>query len=227
MSPRTKPKRAYHHGDLRRVLLEASVSLIGEGGVGALSMREVARRAGVTHGAPYHHFPDRAAILAAIAEEGFRALARMLRSSIDAIPDSQPRRRFEAAGEAYIRFATANPAQFRVMFRPELTDPDSHPSIEAAAFEAFEILVACVTALQAAGQAPPGDPLPLVLLGWSTAHGFAALSVDGAISRPGGFLCRPTEEWMTSVCGALGRLFESAGQDGPSREPRKRRRRPT
>ena len=106
MSKRT----AYHHGDLRRALLEASLALIDESGIGALSLREAARKAGVSHNAPYHHFKDRGSLLAALAEEGFAQLAADMTAARAAAPDA--RTRLEACGQAYVRFALNSPARF-------------------------------------------------------------------------------------------------------------------
>ncbi len=167
-------------GDPRRLLLDASLALIAEGGVGSLSLREVARRAGVTHGAPYHHFTDRGAILAAIAQEGFGLLEATMRAAIAAASHDEIAR-FEACGRGYVAFAAEHTAHFRVMFRPELTDAASHPEVDRAASGAFHVLVERVAACQAAGIARDLDPLPLVLTGWSTAHGLAALCIDGPL----------------------------------------------
>src|SRR5205809_439421 len=119
MLPGMSARASYHHGDLRRTLIDASLALVEEEGIGALSLREVARKAGVTHNAPYHHFPDRGALLAAIAEEGFGRLAQETAAARAAVPDD-PLARLTACGQAYVRFAIASPAHFRVMFRPEL-----------------------------------------------------------------------------------------------------------
>lgn len=116
MPPR---KAAYHHGDLRRELLDASLSLIEEQGLAGLSMREVARRAGVTHQAPYHHFSDRAAILGALSEEGFALLLGSMQEE-QARAKKSAGARLEAAGLGYVKFALAHPAHFRLMSRPEL-----------------------------------------------------------------------------------------------------------
>lgn len=175
-------KTHYHHGDLRRAVLDASLALVDEEGVGALSMREVARRAGVSHGAPYHHFPDRAAILAAIAADGFELLGRELLAARDGAggaPDAQ----FRACGVAYFDFALRHPSHFRVMFRPELSVPEQYPAVDQASAAAFQILVEVVRDCQAAGLAPDGDPLPLAVTGWSSAHGLAALWLDGPLAR--------------------------------------------
>src|SRR5690242_4627498 len=113
-----KKKRAYHHGDLRRTLLEASLELIAESGLDALSLREVARRAGVSPGAPYHHFESREQLLTALAVDGFALLGEAMRSARDAAGAEDVIERFGAIGEAYVRFALAHPAHFRLMFRP-------------------------------------------------------------------------------------------------------------
>src|SRR5208283_3866303 len=115
--PPSRPK------DLRRAVLDVSLALVEEGGVGALSMREVARRARVTHGAPFHYFPDRAAILADLAEEGFSLLTSEMTLGMKDQPEGSVAR-FEACGLSYFRFETGHPAYMRIMFRPELAKLD-------------------------------------------------------------------------------------------------------
>lgn len=151
-------------------------------GVGSLSMRELARRAGVSHGAPYHHFPDRESLLAAIAEDGYRLLAQTMARAL-AAAGADPRARFEASGRAYVEFALAHKAHFRIMYRPELMDPASHPAVDAASQAALQVLVAIVHDCQDAGLARGVDAMHLVLTAWSTAHGFASLAVDGPLAR--------------------------------------------
>jgi AcrR family transcriptional regulator len=145
-------------------------------------MREVARRANVTHGAPYHHFADRGAILAAIAEEGFTLLAAAMKEQMEAEPAGSIAR-FEAAGRAYVRFALGHVAHMRVMFRPELTCPEEHPGVDERAADAMGLVFACVVACQRAGTIAEGDPTPLVLASWATAHGLASLWIDGPLPR--------------------------------------------
>ena len=204
------PKRPrYHHGDLRRVVLDASLALIAEEGVAALSLREVARRAGVTHGAPYHHFADRGAILAAIAEEGFALLRGEMLAQIEAA-GPLARDRFEACGRGYFGFAVAHPAHFRVMFRPELSDPASHPAVDRAASAALQVLVDVVADGKARGAAPLVDPLALVVTGWSSAHGLAALWIDGPLSRGMSGLPANPLEMAIMVSRTLGVLFAAA-----------------
>src|SRR5262245_16937436 len=110
--------------DLRRTVLDASLDLIAEQGLAALSMREVARRAGVSHQAPYHHFQDREGILAAIALEGFTRLHEAMRRA--AAQHTDPVERLNAIGGAYLTFASHNPGHFKIMFRSELVGVDRH-----------------------------------------------------------------------------------------------------
>jgi AcrR family transcriptional regulator len=168
--------------DLRRAVLDASLALVEEGGVGALSMREVARRANVTHGAPYHHFADRAAILADLAAEGFALLSQEMTAGMKKEPPGTLAR-FEACGLAYFRFAVRHPAYMRIMFRPELAKPSDHPAIDVAAAGAMRVLVECITACQESGVMPGGDATPIALTSWAAIHGLATLWLDGPLCR--------------------------------------------
>lgn len=166
---------------LRQRILDASVSLIEKEGLVALSLREVARRAGVSHQAPYHHFPDREAILAAIAEEGFTELkARIERSQRAA---RTPGERMAACGEQYVRFACEHPAHFRVMFRPELVDVGRFASLECQADGAFAQLVRLVDGVIADGLADPAERDAVVSFAWSLSHGLASLLLDGPLAK--------------------------------------------
>ena len=177
---RAKRKADYHHGNLRRALIDAAVSAIAKRGVDALNLRQLAARAGVTPGAPYHHFTDREELLAAIAEEGFGRLGAELIAGRDAAGD-EASARLEALGRAYINFAISCPGYFRVMFHGD--GKSSGPS--APGLRAFHLLRDAVLACQEAGTAPAGDPSALVLTAWSAVHGFATLWVDGALPFEG------------------------------------------
>ena len=177
---RAKRKADYHHGNLRRALIDAAVSAIAKHGVDALNLRQLAARAGVTPGAPYHHFTDREELLAAIAEEGFGRLGAELIAGRDAAGD-EASARLEALGRAYINFAISCPGYFRVMFHGD--GKSSGPS--APGLRAFHLLRDAVLACQEARTAPAGDPSALVLTAWSAVHGFATLWVDGALPFEG------------------------------------------
>jgi len=133
----------YHHGDLRRALLDAALAVLTEADSRALTLREVARRAGVTHAAPYRHFTDKEALLAAVAEEGFHTLSEAMREAMGRAGDD-PVERLEALGVGYVRFALAHPAHFEVMFGPELSWDREVCTLQSAADATFALLLQSV-----------------------------------------------------------------------------------
>ncbi|MER5550171.1 TetR/AcrR family transcriptional regulator [Streptomyces sp. NPDC002793] len=162
-------ERTYHHGDLRRAVLTAALGVITADGPDALSLRDLARRAGVSHAAPAHHFKDRTGLLTAVAAEGYALFA----DALAAAPDLQER------GVAYVRFAAAHPAHFQVMFRPELHRADD-PALLAAKARATEALRAGVSGLPDAAR---GEDSRLTgVAAWSLAHGFATLLLSGNLT---------------------------------------------
>ncbi|MCA9708300.1 MAG: TetR/AcrR family transcriptional regulator [Myxococcales bacterium] len=135
MGRSTKAGDGYHHGDLRAALLQAAVALIAEHGVTKLSLRECARRAGVSHAAPYRHFPSKDALLVAIAEEGFGWLYQAGRRAMEGLVD--PRERLDAYGVAYVRFAIEHPVHLRTMFTVRL-DPSLAADVGRDAFDLLQ-----------------------------------------------------------------------------------------
>src|SRR5262245_49026880 len=138
-------KRRYHHGDLRAAMIQAALRLIVAKGPRGFSLREAARLVGVTHPAAYRHFPNKAALLAAVAEQAFRALKATMDRACARTTD--PLARFQQAGIAYVRFAVAHPAHFRVMFSAEAMATHS-ASLQQAKDEAFDLVVARIVACQ-------------------------------------------------------------------------------
>lgn len=177
-NPKSDPKASsrYHHGDLRRSLIEAALELLEQEGAEQLSLRGVARRAGVSHTAPYHHFADRGALVAALAEEGFKGLADAIEKRTMQITDS--RSRLVEAGTAYVLFALRHPARFRLMFSPELAG-NRPASLEQVASATFAILLGAIERYQEQGQVRPGDPRGYARAAWATVHGLAMLLLDG------------------------------------------------
>jgi AcrR family transcriptional regulator len=173
------PERPYHHGNLKPALLKAAVGLIAEVGPAAFTLREVARRAGISHNAPYRHFKEKDELLAAVAAEGFERLANALSKPEKGSRTSGPNpalRRFLAAGKAYVRFALDSPEHLLVMFDWPLV-PDHYPDLSASAQRAFSILVGFVEAAQREGSLPSGDPIAAACIAWSLVHGVAKLAV--------------------------------------------------
>ncbi|WP_406371307.1 TetR/AcrR family transcriptional regulator [Streptomyces sp. NBC_01550] len=187
--------RTYHHGDLRRAVLTAALDVIRTEGPGALSLRDLARRAGVSHAAPAHHFKDRTGLLTAIAAEGYALFADALADA----PDLRER------GVRYVRFATGHPAHFQVMFQPELHRPDD-PELLAAKARAAQALRTGVTGLPVEGRGD--DPRLAGIAAWSLAHGYATLLLSGNLNDPLGD--RNAEEVFRSLTGLLFRTPESS-----------------
>ena len=166
--------KTYHHGDLRAALIKGALELIREKGAEGLTLREVTRRANVSHTAPYRHFRDKEDLTAAIAEEGFGILAREMQKANE--EKGPARKRLIAGGRGYVAFALKRPEHFKVMFAADL-DAKRHPDARKAADEAFAGLVALVTACQEAGQMRKGQALPLARICWSQVHGIAGLAI--------------------------------------------------
>jgi AcrR family transcriptional regulator len=169
--------RPYHHGNLKQALLEAAVELIAETGPRGFTLREAARRAGVSHNAPYRHFRDRDDLLAAVATDGFDRLTRaMARGG----PKRSPLDRLRRGGLAYVDFALRWPQHFAAMFDAPWNQPD-YPECAAAAQRCFQTLLGFVRDCQAANQMPAGDPERLAYQAWSLVHGIAKLANAGQL----------------------------------------------
>lgn len=178
--PRTtaSPPKPYHHGDLAEALLAAAGELLAEQGPEGFSLRECARRAGVSHAAPAHHFGDARGLLTAYAARGFEALTHKLRRV--AARHAWPGERLQALGEAYVGFALEHPARYQLMFRSGQTDPAA-PELQDAARGAWGELAQAVAA---ARDAPPARDSsdPHTALAWATVHGLALLLIDGRMA---------------------------------------------
>ncbi|MFL5863509.1 MAG: TetR/AcrR family transcriptional regulator [Solirubrobacteraceae bacterium] len=173
-------ERPYHHGNLRSALLAAAERTVRERGVQDLSLRELAREVGVSHGAPRRHFPDRQALLDAVAESGFARLGTELRAAVDRAGDDFPER-LKATAAAYIHFATADPAMLELMFTGK--HRDGAAALEEAAERAFAVMLELIEQGQAEGLLEPGDPERVGLVLFATIQGIAAL-VTAAIVDP-------------------------------------------
>ncbi len=181
-------KRTYHHGDLRRALLNAAFQLVTERGIHDFTLREVARQAGVSHNAPYNHFADKAELVVALTVEGFQKLELALRSTYEQSAGTSLERTL-AIGIAYLRFALENPAMFNLMFRPELHQ-SSHDvqtcdeAVKSAGDATFQVLLDGIAASQQAGElrAEPSVDMLALALG-STMHGLTVMLVDNFLVK--------------------------------------------
>jgi AcrR family transcriptional regulator len=180
---RKKAAGSYHHGELRRALLDAALGIVEREGTGAVSLSEAARRVGVSPQASYNHFRDKRALLAAAAEETVRALTAAMRAAAGGA--STVGERFEATGVAYVVYASEHPARLRLLSAPELADKADHPELVAAYDEAFGVLVQAIEACQRAGLVRRTDARRLAVTAWSTVHGASWLLVDGQLATSG------------------------------------------
>lgn len=175
-------KQKYHHGDLRAALLEAALAVLNELGPRGLSIREVARRAGVSHTAPYRHFADKDELILAVVEQGFELMQQTMTAEQDAAgPD--PLAQFAASGFAYVNFALSHPAYYRVMFSGDLLSSKGHVAFQHTSSRAIREMVTDIKLGQEQGVLRPGDPVMQALTIWSTIHGFVSIVNDNRLSH--------------------------------------------
>jgi AcrR family transcriptional regulator len=182
--PARKRRNRYHHGDLRRALVDEAVRTIQARGVAHLTLRAVGHTLGVSRTALYRHFADKAALLAAVAAEGFR----QLRSDLVEAWESHGggRAGFEAMGVAYVRFAVTHPSHYRVMFGGLVGADRADCDLREVAGSAFQVLVDAIVAQQQAGLVRADEPVALSNYVWATVHGIAMLGLDGQLRQEDG-----------------------------------------
>jgi AcrR family transcriptional regulator len=173
-------KTNYHHGDLRQSLIDAAIALISEEGISDLSLRQVARRVGVSHNAPYRHFEDKEALLAAVAEQGFQSLRVAMETAKQGMPIDASQR-LEAIGIAYVNFALAQPFHYRLMFGDYRYNLSKHSALAAAAQQSFMVLVNTIREGQSAGIFRSADPVNIARVAWSLVHGQSMLALDNKL----------------------------------------------
>jgi AcrR family transcriptional regulator len=176
--------RAYHHGDLRRVLVDAAFDLVGEGGAEGLSVREAARRAGVSPGAPFRHFASREALLAAVAEEAQRRFRGEVDRALAEAP-ADPLQRFRSLGLAYLRWAKRNPAHFEVISNRRLFDQDKSTVVSKSNAEVIGLTERILAEAHAQGQLGTSDLKQVLIGGRALVYGFARMATDGHFPRWG------------------------------------------
>jgi len=175
------PAEQYHHGDLRAALLEAAEAMLVESGVERFTLRECARRAGVSHAAPAHHFGDTRGLLTEIAALGFERLSQRMNDYLARTGDN-PARQLTAVGQAYIDFALDHRPQFQLMFRHDRLDATS-PRLQSASQASFDALLAALTRVSSADEMATRAFEAKILLAWSAVHGFATLFLEGAFAH--------------------------------------------
>ncbi len=175
-------KSAYHHGDLKNALIEAGIEILAREGVNGLSLRKVARKAGVSHAAPYAHFADKQALVAAIATDGHGKIHARFTGIMDQYPDDPLRQLVETAW-AYVEFGFEEPDHFRITFSGAVEKERDYPALVEMTANNFGILRDLVVRCQAAGILNPGEPDLAAVGVWGLIHGFVSLIQEGQVSR--------------------------------------------
>jgi AcrR family transcriptional regulator len=193
-TPAAKPRRSssrvpapkpYHHGDLRRVLIDAALQLVGEGGPDAVSVREAARRAGVSPGAPFRHFPSRDALMNAVAEEAQRRFREQIEAALTEAPASDPLGRFRCLGLAYLRWAMKNPTHFEIISSRRFFDHDKAAGVSQDNAELIDLTERTLAEAFAQGQLRSPDLKRVQMAGRALVYGFARMNIDGHFPRWG------------------------------------------
>ncbi len=175
-----KNDNTYHHGNLRRALIKATLELIAEKGINAFSIREIAKRAGVSHAAPYRHFKDKEDILYAVAKEGFDMMVAETKKRSAKYPDD-PFARYSICGISYIDFAVSHPSHYRVMFSAGDHIRTSPEELKLSSTESFQLLIDSIRECQEKKIIREGDTYEFALASWAIVHGYAKLFIDGFI----------------------------------------------
>jgi len=177
--------RPYHHGDLRRVLIDAAFELVGEGGADAVSVREAARRAGVSPGAPFRHFASRDALLSAVAEEAQRRFRAEIDRALGQAPADDPLARFRSLGLAYLRWASRNPAHFEIISSRRFFDHDKSATVSPDNAGVIGLTERILGEACARGQLGRSDLKQVLIAGRALVYGFARMGIDGHFPRWG------------------------------------------
>ena len=176
------PSKKYHHGDLKNALIKAGVEILAKEGVSGLSLRKVAQHAGVSHSAPYAHFPDKQSLIAAISTEGFNQLYTELEAAISP-HKKNPKKQLIEGAKAYVRFAEQNTDTFNIMFSGVLEKEKEYPAFVDISQLTFKRVVDVVTACQRAGILRASPPEVMAVAVWGQVHGIVSLALEGQISH--------------------------------------------
>lgn len=175
------PKK-YHHGDLKNALIQAGVEILAQEGVDGLSLRKVAQHAGVSHSAPYAHFPDKQSLIAAISTEGFNQLHTELEAAISPY-SKNPKKQLLEGAKTYVRFAEENTDTFKIMFSGVLEKEKDYPSFVEISSKTFKLVVEVVQACQNADILPTAPADLMAVSVWGQVHGIISLALEGQVSH--------------------------------------------
>ncbi len=207
------PKKNYHHGNLRKQLIETALEIIAVDGLEKVSMRGLGSRIGVSRTAPYRHFANKSELLAAIAEEGYCKLTLVLNSvNISGTDDSLTR--LMDIGIAYVEFAVSNPAHYRIMFGNEIQGKSRTSSLLGAAGTSFNELLTAVRMCGDEKKIKPFDPIVVANTLWATAHGISTLLIDGQVPMENSFQVLPAllQNENKEAAPNIRQIFEAVGE---------------
>ena len=176
------PGKKYHHGDLKNALIAAGIEILAQEGLSGLSLRAVAKRAGVSHSAPYAHFADKQALIAAISTEGFKQLDAALEAAASLYPDD-PRQQLVEGTWAYVQFAINNTGVFKLMFSGVLEKELDYPAFIEVSHRTLARVVTAVQAAQADGSLHPSPPELVAAAIWGQVHGLTQLMLEGQFTH--------------------------------------------
>jgi AcrR family transcriptional regulator len=208
-APRPAAAKPYHHGDLRRVLIDAALDLAKEGGPEAVSVREAARRAGVSPGAPFRHFPSRDALMTAVAEEAQRRFRLELEAATARAPASDPLARFRSLGLGYLRWAARNPAHFEIISTGRLFDHDGAEQLTRDNAELIGMTERLLAQAFSEGALRVTNLKAVQIAGRALVYGFARMNIDGHFRR-----------WGVADAEATGEAILDLFINGIARHPR-------
>ena len=203
-------KKKYHHGNLRKQLIDTALEIIAADGLEKVSMRGLGSRIGVSRTAPYRHFKNKSQLLSAIAEEGYGRLAWVL-NDVNTRASDDSLAKLMDAGIAYVEFAVSNPVHYRIMFGNEIRESDRPPSFLDAVGTAFNELLHAVQACQSDKMIKPFNPMIIANTLWALAHGISTLLIDGQVPMENAFRDLPVllQEKEESARPDIRRIFES------------------
>lgn len=176
------PRKNYHHGDLKNALIQSGVEILSKEGIEGLSLRKVAQRAGVSHSAPYSHFPDKQSLIAAISTEGFHQLYNELDAVISAHP-KDPKRQLQHGALTYVQFALNHTDTFKIMFSGVLEKEQDYPAFVEISHKTFQRVVDVVRSCQEAGLLRSTSAEMMAIAVWGQVHGIISLALEGQISH--------------------------------------------
>lgn len=218
MSKLRAKRKTYHHGDLRAALITAALEIAEESGPAAVTVREAARRAGVSPAAPFRHFPSRQSLMSAVGAEALRWLAAEVDAALAAAPD-EPVARFRALGLSFIRWAYSNPTHFEIATARDQVDFEHDPDVVAANSAVRRVSLELIEAATRSGKLQPMEPALLLLTGRALVYGLARMMIDGHMPRWG----VPQAEMLARAEAALDLFITALGvpQTAPAAPPRR------